>query len=242
MHRLVISAPFGNYLKFHRTTPTWGSYTVMPRGGFWRRVWKVLTTVRYDPATGAWYNRLGLPNPGLGAVRRVPAGVILSLYGFARLEWVVMLERAWDVGARVVELNLSCPNVAYSWESPPSRADLAGFPGTVIAKLSPVGYRKVGEALYARGVRHFHLCNTMPAGDRGGQSGKPLTRYALDAVRWFRTMPGVELIGGGGVTGLDDVKRFVDAGADRVSVGSMLFNPLNWFKIRGFVDYLDGGR
>jgi len=40
------------------------------------------------------------------------------------------------------------------------------------------------------------------------------------------------IIGGGGITHLDDVKDYQSAGATHFAVGSVLFNPFNWRRIK----------
>ena len=65
-HRLVISAPFGNYLEGAMCSiRTLGTFTFNRRGGWLWRIFRVLWTVRYYHRLGAWVNRLGLPNPGI---------------------------------------------------------------------------------------------------------------------------------------------------------------------------------
>ena len=65
MNRLIIGAPFGNWLRFEHTTATLGTYTVHRRAGVLKRIWRFIATVRWYPSMGAWINRLGLPNPGI---------------------------------------------------------------------------------------------------------------------------------------------------------------------------------
>ena len=54
MHKLVIAAPFGNYLDFPATTSTLGTFTAKSRGGIAWRLWQILKTVRYYPGLQAW--------------------------------------------------------------------------------------------------------------------------------------------------------------------------------------------
>lgn len=96
----------------------------------------------------------------------------------------------------------------------------------------------MGKSLYDQGIRYFHLCNTLPT-PKGGMSGKVLKPYSLQAIEEFRKWKDVKLIGGGGITSLKDVEDYIQAGADHVSVASMLFNPLNWLKLKNFVEYLE---
>lgn len=235
--KLYISAPFGNYLHFPGCISTLGTYTVAKRGNVFTRLWRAATTIRRRH--GGWVNRMGLANPGIWDAPYARKDRIISLKGFDVSDWILLMFQAEHKGYRTVEFNLSCPNVdgsgaldqlddALGW------AKEAGI--SVIAKLGPLGPIYPGRRLFDLGVRKFHLCNTLPVPE-GGLGGKPLMSHSLRAVREFRKEFGdsVELIGGGGVTSADDVKEYLDAGADDVSIGSMLFDPFAWRKVRGLL-------
>jgi dihydroorotate dehydrogenase len=242
MQSLLISAPFGNYIRRSYATSILGTYTLAPRAGFVKRWWRVLCTLRYNRHTGGWVNKLGLPNPGLkGLAERVAWGLdvsrdIISVFGFSRDEWTEIVASAASLRPLAVELNLSCPNVGHSaLVSEVGQAIAAGFGcglTTIIAKLPPVRWMELARPLYALGIRHFHLCNTMPVAG-GALSGKPLKQYSLWAVAEVRQTWGneVDITGGGGITGVEDVYDYIKAGANRVSVASMLLNPLNYCKL-----------
>ena len=55
-----IAAPFGNYLFTRKTRSVLGTYTLEQRDGLLKQLIKSL---RYK--NGAWYNSLGLRNPGI---------------------------------------------------------------------------------------------------------------------------------------------------------------------------------
>jgi dihydroorotate dehydrogenase len=244
MQRVIVAAPFGNYLRFKGTTRTLGTYTVPSRAGFLKRFWRGLTSIRYNPLSQSWLNRMRLANPGIAKAPKQANDCILSVYGFDEGEWVELVQEAHRMGVEAVELNLSCPNIEH-------RRNLVRDVGRaihwaagrlrVIAKLPPVRWMDFGKPLYSIGVRHYNLCNTIPT-PGGGMSGKPLMQYSLWAIEDFRDTFGdsVTLIGGGGITCLDDVKAYMAAGANHVSLASMLFNPFNWYKVGGFVEYLEG--
>lgn len=237
MNRVIISAPFGNYLTFTGMTPTLGTFTLNRRGGWLRRLWKIATTVRRRE--GGWVNRLGLPNPGIDSLLGKDCSQkIVSVHGFDRGDWYLLSDYCRSIKPLAVELNLSCPNVGVvSVEHAVFAAQefmAMGF--QPIAKLAPVEFVALADALFGVGVRRFHLCNSLPT-KWGGLSGIPLRELSLHVVEGFRQRFGreIEIIGGGGVTCEADAIRFLDAGADRVAVGSMLFNPFNWFKVPGVV-------
>lgn len=245
LNKLIISAPFGNYFRRPGITSTLGTFTTSKRAGTLLRLWRVLSTVRYYWRQQSWINKLGLPNPGIDTlVHCTPcAQDIVSVYGFDESQWSRLVHTSKVFGAVAVELNLSCPNL----ESKTSintlidqvKLSLSNLGIPKIAKLPPLRWMDFGGPLYDLGIRCFHLCNTIPT-PGGGISGKPLMQYSLWAVEEFRKRFGdsVTLIGGGGITDLTDVKAYVSAGADHVSVGSMLFNPFNWKKLDLFREYL----
>lgn len=244
MRRLIISAPFGNYLQFPGTTPTLGTFTRHYRGGKFYRLWRCLLTLRYSWKMQAWRNKLGLPNPGIGSLLDTSTvDKIVSVHGFNKEDWGYFTSFFYPRIGQMVELNLSCPNVGHQhvtndvyWAT--NAMSDRGL--IVIAKLPPVRWFELAEPLYEVGVRNFHLCNTIPT-PGGGLSGKPLKQYSLWAIEQFRKRwnTAVDLTGGGGITCEQDVRDYLSAGADRVAVGSMLFNPFNWKKIPRFVKLLE---
>jgi dihydroorotate dehydrogenase len=235
MKSLVISAPFGNYLERPYATSTVGTFTLARRGGTLYRWWRVIRTLRYDSRIGGWVNKLGLPNPGIYSVHADQSSRIVSVYGFSSEEWVSLVTECVRIQPLAVELNLSCPNV-------PNSAPVVGVEKAVgialdnrlevIAKLPPVRWMDMARPLFSMGIRHFHLCNTIPT-PGGGISGKPLKQYSLWAVRDVREAwaEEVHIIGGGGIASKEDVRDYLTAGANRVSVASMLLNPFHHRKL-----------
>jgi dihydroorotate dehydrogenase len=240
--RVIISAPFGGWFHFAGCTSTRGTYTLEKRAGPVKRLWRVLSTVRYDRRMQSWINRLGLPNPGIHAAPIAPWDII-SVHGFFGSQWETLICAAIERAPLAIELNISCPNVAHKIDPVEAvfAAKTAGKYGTtVIAKLPPVRWMEWAAPLYDVGVKHFHACNTIPT-PGGGISGKALKPFSLWATQEIKDRWGkdVDVIGGGGITGLADVIDFVNAGADRVSVASMLFSPFNWWKPAAFAVYMD---
>jgi dihydroorotate dehydrogenase len=246
MKSLIIAAPFGNYLERPYATSTIGTFTPAPRGNTLYRWWRVVRTLRYNRRIGGWVNNLGLPNPGIFSVHADQSSRIVSVLGFSSEEWVSLITECVRIRPLAVELNLSCPNV----HSSPSVADVEKAVGMVlsnnlkvIAKLPPVRWMDLARPLFSMGVRHFHLCNTIPTLG-GGVSGKPLKQYSLWAVRDIRAAwaEEVDIIGGGGITGEEDVMDYLASGANRVSVASMLLNPLNHRKLESLAHVVDSFR
>jgi len=234
---MVISAPFGNYIRPRGATPTLGTFTLARRPG---RVWRVLLTVRRFPRLGAWVNRIGLRNPGIAWLelriarsRDRIADAIVSIHGFHDHEWTELIRRTAALNPGAIELNVSCPNVGeLTWPAGLFADAVAALPGRVIVKIPPVRYeRMVHDALRA-GVRMFHCCNTLPV-PGGGMSGKPLKPLALIAIARVRAL-GAELgidpkaltiIGGGGITEPHDIDDYAAVGATRFAIGTRVFHP-----------------
>jgi len=230
---LIIGAPFGNWLKFEGALRTVGTYTRRYRAGLLKRIWRFLATVRYSWRQRSWINRLGLPNPGIESWDGV--GDILSIKGFSPLEWIQLVEMSQGC----VEFNLSCPNAGDSPTIDEVRTaveEVVASGRKVIAKLPPIRWMDWVRPLWLMGVHCFHACNTI-ATPGGGISGKPLMQYSLWAVQEIRAAcPDAEIIGGGGIATVEDVQRYLDAGADHTSIASMLINPLNWRRVPAMVD------
>lgn len=241
IEKFIVSAPFGNHIGFDWMTPTLGTYTAAYRGGRLKQLWRLAYTLRFYPAIGACINRLGLPNEGIDhliALHREDGltlnDKIVSISGRDDPSWLYLLtslhSRVDHLG--VVEMNVSCPNC-------PGEPDTSSYPMLferavsklklrVSVKLPPIGYEERAEQAIAAGVHYLHCCNTMPT-PAGGMSGKPPQPLALQAVRFCRKLdPKIHIIGGMGITGIDDVKRFRDAGANNFAVGSAWFNPFRW--------------
>lgn len=236
--RVVISAPFGNYIRPSGVTPTVGTFTAAARRG---RVWRVLRTVRYSRRAESWVNRIGLRNPGMGwlagAVSAGRVGVsdaLVSVHGFDDGEWRSLVSDSAALGPLGIELNVSCPNVGeVSWPSWLFEEAVASGV-RVVVKVPPVRFERLVEDALSGGVRWFHCCNTLPVRG-GGLSGAPLKPLSLRVVGDVRAMAearglgaGVRVIGGGGVRGGGDVADYASAGADCVAVGSSLLSLRNW--------------
>ncbi len=238
MHRLIISAPFGNYIQPKNATATIGTFTLQNRPG---RFKQILKTVRYYPSLGAWTNKIGLRNPGIDSlIGKDLKGKILSIHGFNQHDWVDLLH---DVNfldrPLALELNFSCPNVTdekFDYELICTKA--RRVVPCVIVKIPPINYQTMIFEANLAGVSIFHCTNTLPM-PNGGMSGKPLKKFSLDAVANVRRLiPSCTIIGGGGVTSTKDIDDYVAAGANHVAIGSGLFNPFRAvFGVRRLADY-----
>jgi dihydroorotate dehydrogenase (NAD+) catalytic subunit len=170
--------------------------------------------------------------------------VIVNVVGFTIGEYAEVIARLDDLPGHVAyELNLSCPNTAAGGVE--FGADASSVSDVVagcrratrrplFAKLSPVlpSIPAIARAARDAGADGLTLVNTMPGlayhGTRprlgngaGGVSGPALRPVGLLAVsRVAEALPGVPIIGVGGVSSAAHVRDYLRAGASLVAIGT----------------------
>lgn len=248
LHKVIISAPFGNWFNWHDATPTIGTYTAQKRAGFVTRFWRLAATVRYYPRLQAWSNNLKLPSPGIDKLLfpTQPHGLkgkILSIAGFDDKDWLKLYYAISLVNAQWVEINPSCPNCPGEDRSNYPEVfkklmELAPYVNFIV-KLPPVGYMPLLHAAMEAGISNYHCCNTFPT-PGGGLSGKPLQMLSLSCIEVVRKECKFvnTIIGGGGITTRQDARRFLDGGAINISFASGLFLPWQWPEMRALPSLL----
>ncbi len=226
-----ISAPFGNFLQFENATSVTGTFTYHPRPG---RLKQILRTLRYvkTEAGWSWRNQLGLRNPGIfKAIAKHKWYNVMSIASLEREDWYKLY--AQIPAKQNVEVNISCPNVN---ENTDVLFGLDLWPRTnrrwCIIKVPPIIEHKTIDILVEKGYNQIHASNTLPT-EKGGLSGKILAPYTMGIIEYIKsTHPHVEVIAGGGVTDKFSRDRYIDAGADHISLGSVCFTP---WKIKGII-------
>jgi len=196
-------------------------------------------------------------------VRDYGCKLILSVSGSTAEEYGELVRRL-DQLPRVdaFELNISCPNVSHGMDhaTDPAmtekvvRISKASTSRPVFAKLTPnvadiVGIARAAMAGGADGISAINTLKGMAIDWRkrapcigaatGGLSGPAIKPVALRMV-WeiASALPGVPIIGIGGISDADDVLEFMVAGASAVQVGTANFvNPETATRI---VDALPG--
>ncbi len=216
-----------------------------------------------NPSCVAWegglLNAIGLANPGAAAeaellartrARLAPLGVPLIASIFAdRVENFARVAReVAEGGPDLLEVNISCPNVASDFGepfagSPQSAAAVtaavrAAVDLPIVIKLAPnvpeIG--RIARAVAEAGADAICAVNTMPgmlvdlesgqpvlANRSGGVSGAALLPIALYAVYQIRAAVDLPIIGTGGVASGADALRMVMAGATAVGIGSAVY-------------------
>ena len=188
----------------------------------------------------------------LPRLRALGATVIANVWGDLEDDYVTVV-RALEgadgaTGVAAIELNISCPNVQRGGmlfgNSPPLTRALvakvrAATQRPLIVKLSPNAPDLVesARAAHEAGADILSLVNTFvgmaidPETARprisfgtGGLSGPAIRPLAVRMVyQVARALPGVPLMGIGGIAELSDVLEFLAAGATAVQVGTANF-------------------
>ncbi len=181
-------------------------------------------------------------------LRTVGTAIIANIAGESIEQFAQMAERlASEPGLAAVELNISCPNVSHGLDlgiDPAAVREVvsqvrARCALPIIAKLTPnvTDVVAIARAAADGGADAVSLINTLRglaldwrkrrpilAYDYGGLSGPAIKPIALRMV-WetARALPGLAIIGVGGIATVDDVLEFLVAGASAVQVGTTTF-------------------
>jgi dihydroorotate dehydrogenase (NAD+) catalytic subunit len=185
----------------------------------------------------------------LPRLRDLGATVIANVWGDTEEDYLAVVGALEDAeGLAAIELNISCPNVEKGGmlfgNSPSATASLvarvrAATKRILIVKLSPNAPDLVESARAARnsGADVLSLVNTFvgmaidPVTARprlsfgtGGLSGPAIKPLAVRMVfQVARALPGVPIMGIGGISDLSDVLEFLAAGASAVQIGTANF-------------------
>ena len=179
------------------------------------------------------------------------ARAVVSIAGGTVAEYADLAARLSDAaGVTAIEINISCPNVEHRGQVFASDPDAAAavteavrsrarHDMPVFAKLSPdvTDIVAIAKACVSAGADGLSMINTMLgmvidtdtmrphlAGLTGGLSGPAIRPVAVRCIWQVReALPGVPIIGMGGVRTGRDALELVLAGASMVSVGTTIF-------------------
>lgn len=217
-----------------------------------------------NPVTLAWgnsvINAIGLTNPGcqeelpilIETKKRLNAlGVPLfaSIFAGTVEEFGEVAKVIAQAEPDLIEVNISCPNVASDFGEPFSAnaASAAAVTRSVCTAVSiPISVKlapnvpnlaQIAKAVVAEGANAITAINTVPAmlidayagrpvlkNKTGGLSGLAIKPIALRAVWELSQAVSVPIIGTGGVTKGLDAAEMIMAGASLVGVGSAVVN------------------
>ncbi len=219
-------------------------------------------------------NSMGLPNPGIKnyapeishakIVLNVP--LIVSVYGFSIEEYVLTAQKAAEMGADAIELNVSCPHVKKTGSeigqnpriiSQIVREVKEKIQKPVIVKLTPnvTDITAIAKAAVDAGVDALTAINTVRAmaidvetaqpvlsNTFGGLSGPAVKPIALRCIyELYSSKLNVPLIGCGGITNWRDAVEFLLAGASAIQIGTAIaLKNINVFNTinKGINEYL----
>ena len=185
----------------------------------------------------------------LPRLEELGATVIANVWGDVEEDYVAVVRALEEAdGLAAIELNISCPNVEKGGmlfgNSPSATASLvsrvrAATRRPLIVKLSPNAPDIVASARAAResGADVLSLVNTFVGMAIDAESGRPILSFGTGglsgpaikplAVRMVfqvaRALPGVPIMGIGGISQLSDVLEFLAAGAAAVQIGTANF-------------------
>jgi dihydroorotate dehydrogenase (NAD+) catalytic subunit len=204
--------------------------------------------VRIAETDGGMLNSIGLANPGidrflaevLPQLLELGPPVWVSVGGFSAADYAASCARLEGTEAAVLELNLSCPNVAAPEDEATAilAAARAATGKPLYAKLSPAvpDVASVASAAAEAGADGLSLVNTIRglaldadtlrprlATAAGGLSGPPLRPIALAAVHACFRATGLPIVGMGGVETGRHALDLIAAGASAVALGTVLF-------------------
>jgi len=205
-------------------------------------------------------NAVGLSNPGargevdlLASARAelAPMGVpvIASIFGATVEEYGQVAATIVSAEPDLIEVNISCPNVADEFGTPFAALPESAAAVTAVVKASagaiPISVKlapnvpsigRIARAVVDAGADAITAINTMPgmvidadagrpvlANRTGGVSGPALKPVALRCVAEIAGVVDVPIIGTGGVTSGSDAVEMLMAGATAVGVGTAVW-------------------
>ncbi len=195
------------------------------------------------------------------------ARTIVSIAGNSVEEYGKIAEKLRDIpGVIGIEVNISCPNVenrglVFACD-PNSAAEViysvkrnssSSLP--IFAKLSPdvTDIAHIAKAVVSAGADGLSVINTLLgmvidtntlkpklSGKTGGLSGPAIRPVAIRCVYQIRqALPKIPIIGMGGIRNGNDALEFFAAGANAISVGTMVFNdPESCVRIHDEISHL----
>ncbi|MDR1639245.1 MAG: dihydroorotate dehydrogenase [Clostridiales bacterium] len=234
--------------------------------------WDGNPACRVAEATSGMLNSIGLQNPGAEAfldtdlpfLKRFGTKVIVNICGHSIEEYEAVAQRFKAEPVDMLELNISCPNVAQGGIAFGTDAKLVEkcvsavklkSRQPVIAKLSPnvTDITEIARAAEAGGADAISLVNTLLGmkidikkrapvlgNAYGGLSGPAIMPVAVRMTHQVSRAVKLPIIGMGGIASAEDAVEFMMAGATAIAVGTANFkNPKVMIDIiKGIEDFM----
>ena len=183
--------------------------------------------MRYSFEKQGWINQIGLRNKRIDwAIKKYKFDkqAIVSIAIMNRNEIDILNNKIPDT--MNLELNISCPNVKNNLIHDDLYKFLNSERKWCSIKLSPLTDISLIDKYYKQGFKKFYCCNTLPT-KYGGLSGISIQQYSFNLIEEIKTKySDVEIIGGGGITTIDDIDKYNKYGATHYSISSLMFNPI----------------
>ena len=198
-------------------------------------------------------NSVGLQNPGvdhylvdeLPKLKDLGATVITNVAGHSDDEYAEVVAKLADSRADMLEINVSCPNIAAGGAAMGSSPEGASAvmaacrkvtDKPLFVKMAPVNVAEIAKALEAAGADGLSVINSIQgmaidvhtrksrvAKPKGGLSGPLCHHIAVRMVWEVAQAVDIPINGVGGVMTGEDAAEFILAGATCVSVGMANF-------------------
>lgn len=227
------------------------SYTRFPRQGNPQPV-----VARFDHG---FINSVGLRNVGIEKAtedikvfqEKLSIPIIISIFDTNINNFLYMIEKILPLKPKLIELNLSCPNVDDEFGKPLGTGvrssylvvkkvkEIIGEKTKIIAKLSPnvLNIKEIAKAVEEGGADAIAAINTLGPGmlidvntfkpkigaKVGGVSGPAIFPVALRCIYEIYQTVKIPIIGMGGVNSWEDAVAMFLAGASLVGVGSAIY-------------------
>ncbi len=174
--------------------------------------------------------------------------IIINIAGSTSMNYIEVVEELNSLPCAGFEINISCPNVKEGGMAFGTNPDIAArvvrgvrqaTDKFLIVKLTPnvANVVEIGLAVEDAGADAVSAINTLKGmiidtqtfrprigSNYGGYSGHPIMPVAVaDVSMLFHSKLKIPIIGGGGITGVDDAAQFMLAGAAAVFVGTETF-------------------
>lgn len=211
------------------------------------------TGIRVHETPSGIMNSIGLENPGvkhfieeiLPEMRKMDTVILANLGGHSVEDYLIAAEMLNDAAIDMIELNISCPNVAsggmaFGLHCQDAAAITAKVKEVsrhkILVKLSPNGDNpaELAKACEAAGADGISLVNTFqamavdvknrrPVFDNvyAGLSGPGIFPIALKMVRDAARAVKIPVVGMGGIQSAEDVIAMIMVGAQAVEIGTM---------------------
>lgn len=202
---------------------------------------------------GGLINAMGLPNPGVEhfaqeteSLDPLGAPMIVSIYASSPEEFALLAKKALKIGAKGLELNVSCPHAKGVGAEVGQDSNLVeeivrevrrSVETTILVKLTPnvAQIAELARAAEKGGADAVTAINTVRAmaieietakpilGNKvGGLSGPAIKPIAVRCVYEIYETVGIPIVGCGGAATWQDAVEFMQAGASAVQIGTAL--------------------